>query len=77
MYHYFLLFISISFCFTQHRSLYSVGDTISIIDQNIEFNVCHGDENYNVGENFSLANLNGLTNGGEYKVTLISMNATW
>jgi len=57
--------------------LYSVGDTVSIIDQNIEFNVCHGDENYHVGENFSLANLNGLTNGGEYKVTLISMNATW
>ena len=77
MYLYLILFISISFSFPQHRSFYSVGDTISIIDQNIEFNVCHSDGHYELGENFSMSDLNGLTNGGEYKVTLISMNATW
>ena len=77
MHLYLILFISISFSFPQHRSFYSVGDTISIIDQNIEFNVCHSDGHYELGENFSMSDLNGLTNGGEYKVTLISMNATW
>ena len=77
MHLYFILFISISFSFPQHRSFYSVGDTVSLNDQNIEYNVCHSDGNYELGENFSISNLNGLTNGGEYKVTLISMNATW
>ena len=77
MHLYLILFISISFSFPQHRSFYSVGDTVSLNDQNIEYNVCHSDGNYELGENFSISNLNGLTNGGEYKVTLISMNATW
>ena len=77
MHLYLILFISICFSFPQHRSFYSVGDTVSIIDQNIEFNVCHSDGHYELGENFSMSDLNGLTNGGEYKVTLISMNATW
>ena len=77
MHLYLILFISISFSFPQHRSFYSVGDTVSLNDQNIEFNVCHSDGHYELGENFSMSNLNGLINGGEYKVTLISMNATW
>ena len=50
---------------------------MSLNDQSLEFNVCHSDGNYELGENFSMSDLNGLTNGGEYKVTLISMNATW
>lgn len=74
---YLILFISISFSFTEHRSFYSIGDTVSIVDQNIDFNVCHSDGYYDLGESFSLSNLNGLTNGGEYKISLISMNATW
>lgn len=54
-----------------------MGDTVSYEDQNLEFNVCHSDENYEIGENFSLSNNNGAVNGGNYKVSLISMNATW
>ena len=50
---------------------------MSLDDQNIEFNICHSDGHYELGENFSMSNLNGLINGGEYKVTLISRNATW
>ena len=54
--------------------LYDVGDVMSISDQNVEFDVCYGDYESNT---FSFADLNGDLNGGDYKITLISMNATW
>jgi|TARA_B110001454_G_C12500352_1_gene342430 hypothetical protein len=63
--------------FNSDRSIYSVGDTLSYEDQVLEFNVCHSDQNYSIGENFSLSEYNGDMNDGDYKVTLISMNATW
>ena len=72
----YILFI-ISIAFPDNRSIYSVGDTLSLEDQNIEYNVCHSDENYSIGDIFSFSDLNGNINGGSYKVSLISMNATW
>ena len=60
-----------------NRSLYSIGDTISIEDQNILFPVCNGSGNYSTGDSFSFSDLDGDLNGGDYKITLISMNATW
>jgi len=72
-----LILLFISLVFSQHRAIYSVGDTVSYEDQNLEFNVCHSDGNYEIGEGFSLSNYNGEVNGGDYKISLISMNATW
>jgi len=72
-----LLLLLIALASSQHRAFYSVGDTVSYEDQNLELNVCHGDGNYEIGESFSLSNFNGEVNGGDYKVSLISMNATW
>ena len=72
----YILFI-ISIAFPDNRSIYSVGDTLSLEDQNIEYNVCHSDGNYSIGDIFSFSDLNGNINGGNYKVSLISMNATW
>ena len=60
-----------------NRSIYSVGDTISLEDQAILFPVCNGSEEYSTGDSFSFADLNGGLNGEDYKITLISMNATW
>ena len=60
-----------------NRSIYNIGETISIEDQNILFPVCNGSDDFLTGDNFSFSNLNGDINGGEYKITLISMNATW
>jgi len=60
-----------------NRSIYSVGDTLSIEDQNILFPVCNGSDNYSTGDSFSFSDLNGDLNGGDYKITIISMNATW
>ena len=60
-----------------NRSIYSIGDTLSIEDQNILFPVCNGADDYSTGDSFSFSDLNGDLNGGEYKITVISMNATW
>ena len=53
-----------------NRSIYSIGDTLSIDDQNLLFPVCNGSGNYSTGDSFSFSDLDG-------KITLISMNATW
>ena len=64
-----LLIIGIMF-----SSEYSVGETISLEHQYIEFPICYGEyEN----EQFKLADLNGELNGGNYKVIMIGMDATW
>ena len=55
---------------TINRSIYSIGDTLSIEDQNMQYPVCNGSENYSTGDSFSFSDLSG-------KITLISMNATW
>tara|TARA_B100000029_G_scaffold15449_1_gene15908 strand:- start:1017 stop:1280 length:264 start_codon:yes stop_codon:yes gene_type:complete len=62
---------------TNHRSIYSVGETLSEEDQNVEFSVCNGSGDYSTGDSFSFSDLNGDLNGGDYKITIISMNATW
>ena len=60
-----------------NRSLYNIGDTLSVDDQNTLFSVCNGSGDYSTGDTFSFSDLNGSLNGGEYKITIISMNATW
>ena len=85
-YIYFILFFASlysqsTYCPTEssinNRSIYNIGDSISFDDQNILFPVCNGDSNYLTGDSFSFADLNGDLNGGDYKITIISMNATW
>ena len=75
------LFSQQNYCPTENqinnRSIYSVGDTLSIEDQNILFPVCNGSGEYETGDTFSFSDLNGNLNGDDYKITLISMNATW
>ena len=71
-----LTIISISFIF----SSYSVGQTISVTDQQLSKEICYAsdfDSNYNIGDDISLYDLNGQYNGGEYHVMFISMHATW
>ena len=86
---YLIVFISISFSITnnlclpesssqyQLRTEYSVGDTLTLEDQNTLYPVCNGAGSYQTDDLFSFADLNGELNGGDYKITLISMNATW
>ena len=60
-----------------NRSIYEIGDTLSLEDQNILFPVCNGSGNYSTGDSFTFSDLNGNINGGDYKVTVLSMIATW
>ena len=46
-------------------------------DQSKLFSVCHSNGNYGLEDSFSFADYNGDLNGGDYKITIISMNATW
>ena len=73
------LFPQLTYCpnQTSNRSTYEIGDTLSVDDQNMLFPVCNGAGNYSTGDSFSFSDLNGDLNGGEHKITLISMNATW
>ena len=41
-----LLILLLSISFSNIRSIYSVGDTLTVEDQSLEYNVCHSDENY-------------------------------
>lgn len=59
------------------RSYYEIGDTLTFEDQNLLFPVCNGSGDYSTGDSFKLSDLNGNVNDGDYKITLISMNATW
>ena len=56
--------------FINNRSIYSIGDTLSFEDQNMQYPVCNGSGGYSTGDSFSFSDLSG-------KITLISMNATW
>jgi thiol-disulfide isomerase/thioredoxin len=51
---------------------YEVGDFVSVVDQNREFDLCYGNDG-----SFKLADYNGDSNGGLYYVTIIDMSATW
>ena len=53
---------------------YEIGSIMSIEDQNQEFDICYGDYQ---NETFKFSDFNGALNGGNYKVILVRMNATW
>lgn len=60
----------ISFAF----SVYNVGQTVTMSDQNETFTVCYGDHD---SEILTLADFNGALNGGSYKLIHIDMAASW
>ena len=58
-------------------SVYDVGDFVSQSDQNITKETCYAGNDYDVGDNWKIADWNGATNGGHYTVIFIEMSATW
>ncbi len=58
-------------------SVYDVGDFVSQSDQNITKETCYAGNDYDVGDNWKIADWNGATNGGHYTVIFIDMSATW
>ena len=69
-----LLFSLSTFIFSQ---TYCAGDQIGIDHQNTNFEVCYASGNYEVGNDWSLADFNGDLNGGQYYVIFLEMMTTW
>ena len=68
----FSTFISLIFA-----SIYDNGDIVSDSHQNVVKETCYAGNDYNVGDDWKLADWNGATNGGHYNVIFIEMSATW
>ena len=66
----------ISLCLSIAFAAYSVGQTVSIPDQEVILEGCATNSEY-FGQEFSLAGWNGDLNGGEYKVIWLEMSASW
>ena len=64
-------------CSLSFASYYDVGDIVSDTHQNITKSTCFAGNEYEVGDNWKLADWNGATNGGHYTVIFIEMSATW
>ena len=59
-------------------SAYSVGQTVSISDQQLVMSICNGSEpNGETDGEMSLYDYNGEFNGGEYYVIHIDLTAAW
>ena len=56
---------------------YCAGDQISLALQNQSQAVCAGTEDYNIGDEYKLADWNGDLNGGNYHIIFIDMGASW
>ena len=65
------LCIILNFLFSDY---YNVGDTVSLHDQNLQFPICYGEYPNNV---FKLADNNTDLNGGNPKITVLRINASW
>ncbi len=59
---------------SNNRTHYLVGETISIEDQQMEHDVCYGEY---PNDTFRFADVNGDLNGGDYKVIMARLNASW
>ena len=58
-------------------SVYDVDDYISDTHQNITKSTCYAGNDYEVNDDWKLADWNGATNSGHYTVIFIDMAATW
>ena len=58
-------------------SVYDVGDYVSDTHKNITKSTCFSGNDYDVGDNWKLADWNGATNSGHHNVIFIEMTATW
>lgn len=61
-------------CSLMFAQTYMAGDIVSDTHQNQEFTTCYGDY---PNDTFSLADLNGAVNGGDYHIIFIDMATTW
>jgi hypothetical protein len=69
-----IIVLFIAFAYTQE---YCAGDQVSSTHQNAVHLVGAGHGDYEVGDDFRLADWNGDLNGGQYHIIFIDMSASW
>tara|TARA_B100001121_G_scaffold212747_1_gene186379 strand:+ start:234 stop:461 length:228 start_codon:yes stop_codon:yes gene_type:complete len=72
-----IIIFLLSFCSFVFAQSYCAGDQINIDDQNTNFEVCYSSGNYQIGDSWSLSDVNGDLNGGNYYITFVDLAATW
>ena len=77
MFYKFIILLIIPFSINWAQGQYKEGDYISDSHQKISYLVCNGDNNYSDDDSLSLAKFNGDLNGGNYKVLMLDIVATW
>ena len=68
-----IILILFSFSF----AVYNIGQTVSESDQNVSKSTCYAGNEYEVNDNWKLADWNGDVKGGTYNVMFLEMSATW
>ena len=71
------LLIILSLFAINYAQTYCAGETVSISDQNAIHLVGAAYDDYEVGDDFKLADWSGDLNGGQYHVVFIDMSASW
>ena len=75
------IFILFSIIASLAFSSYAEGQQISVSDQQLSKEVCYASDfetfGYDLGDSFSLYDMNGAVNGGSYHVFFIDLSATW
>jgi len=71
------LLIIASFLTFTYTQTYCAGDQVSLDHQNSIHPVGAPYDDYQVGDDFKLADWNGDLNGGEYHIIFIDMSASW
>ena len=69
--------ILMSFFHILTAQTYCAGDQISLSHQNATHPVGAPYDDYQIGDDFKLADWNGELNGGTYHVIFIDMSASW
>ena len=60
-----------------YAQTYCAGETVSLDHQNSVHPVGAAYDDYQIGDDFKLADWNGDLNGGNYHVIFIDMSASW
>ena len=53
---------------------YAIGDTISVSDQEIPYEICYGEY---ANDTYKVGDANYLINGGSKKITIMKLSAAW
>ena len=70
LFHIFLINLNISILL----GVYEIGDTISITDQQVPYDICYGEYENDV---YIIGDANYLTNGGNKQITIMKLSGAW